>query len=347
MRALKTLLIILLAVIALAVILGLVGPKHAHIQRETMIAAPTAVVWDHVNTLRKEDEWSPFRDQDPDLVVTFEGTDGEVGSKSMWEGKKSGKGMQTITAVDTGRHIGVALHFIAPFEGEAKGDIQLEPMGDSTKVTWSYDGDNNFVARIICVFKDMDAMMGPVFANGLAKLKAVCEADAAKRAEDLKARTFRGYVIDTIDRPAMVYMGKRSVVKWDKIGAFFGNVFPQASQAAAKAGLRMEGHPSGLFYTWDEAGKQTDMFAGIPVAPGSDTAKVQGFAMVTVPSGKALMIAYHGAYDQSEDAHEAMNDMMKADHLELRDAVTEEYITDPMQEPDTAKWLTNIYYPIK
>ena len=346
MRALKTLLIILLAVIALAIILGLVGPKHSHIERDTVIAAPAAVVWDHVNTLRKEDEWSPFREQEPDMKVTFEGTDGEVGSKSMWEGAKVGKGMQTIAAVDPGKRTEVDLHFIEPFEGKAKGTIALEPNGDSTKVTWAYDGENGFVARIMCVFKDMDAMMGPVFANGLAKLKDISEADAAKRAEELKARTFRGFTIETIDRPAMTYCGVRQLVKWDKLAGFFGTAFQQASQAVGKAGLQITGSPSGLFYKWDEAGKQTDVFAGIPVK--ADTgATVEGLKMVTVPAGRALLIAYHGNYDGTEEAHYAMDDMMKASGLELRDAVIEEYMTDPTQEPDTAKWLTNIYYPIK
>jgi effector-binding domain-containing protein len=340
-------LIILLAVVVLAVILGLLGPRTAHIERETVIAAPSSVVWDHVSSLRQQDEWSPFRDIDPGLQVTFEGTDGEVGSKSMWEGKESGKGMQEITAVDPGKHVQVGLHFTAPFEGEATGNILLEPLDDSTKVTWTYDGENNFIVRIICVFKDMDAMMGPVFANGLAKLKTACEADAVKRSAELKARTFRGYVVDTVDLPARTYLGKRSMVKWDKIGAYLATVFPSAFQAMSNAGLTKGGPPSGLYYKWDEAGRQTDMFAGIPVASGADTVKVDGFTTVTIPSGKALMIAYHGAYDKSEDAHEAMNDMMKANNMELRDAVIEEYVTDPMQEADTAKWLTNIYYPVK
>lgn len=346
MRALKTLLIILLAVIALAIILGLVGPRHSHIERETVIAAPGKVVWDHVNTLRKEDEWSPFRDMDPGMQVTFEGTDGEVGSKSSWEGGKSGKGVQEIASVDLGKRVEVDLHFIEPFEGSAKGTIGLEPLGDSTKVTWAYDGENGFVARIMCVFKDMDAMMGPVFANGLAKLKDLSEADAAKRAADLKARTFRGYTIETVDLPAKTYCGKRAVVKWDKMAAFFGAAYQQAGGAIGKAGMQMDGYPSALFHAWDEAGKQADVFAGMPVKADS-TLQVEGCQLEVVPAGRALMIAYHGNYDGSEEAHYAMDDMMKANGLQLRDVVIEEYVTDPTQEPDTARWLTNIYYPIK
>lgn len=346
MRALKTLLIILLAVVLLAVILGLVGPKHSHLERDVVIAAPTALVWDHVNTLKKQNDWSPFLAMDPGMKVSYEGTDGEVGSKSSWTGEKSGKGEQVIAMVDPGKQLGVDLHFIEPFKSEAKGNISLTPAGDSTKVSWSFDSDNGFVSRIFYVFKDMDAMLGPMFADGLAQLQKLCEDDAAKQAEELKGHTFRGFTIETVDRPATTYLGKRQVVKWDKLAAYFGSTFGTASQAASKAGMKLAGAPSGLFFQWDTLAQSADVFAGIPVQAGAD-AKVEGLQMVEVPAGKALMIAYHGNYDGTEKAHYAMDDMMKANGLELRDAVIEEYVTDPMQEPDTAKWLTNIYYPIK
>ena len=32
---------------------------------------------------------------------------------------------------------------------------------------------------------------------------------------------------------------------------------------------------------------------------------------------------------------------------EFSGIVLEQYITDPSQEPDTSKWLTNIYYYVK
>ncbi|MBS1568653.1 MAG: SRPBCC family protein [Bacteroidetes bacterium] len=346
MRALKTLLIILLAVVVLAVLLGLLGPKHSHLERKTVIAAPSAMVWDHVKSLKAENEWSPFIAMEPNMKVTYEGTDGEVGSKSAWQGEKMGKGEQTITVVEPGKQIGVDLHFMEPFDAMAKGAINLVPKGDSTEVSWSFDGENGFLSRIIYVFKDMDAMMGPVFASGLSELKKMCEADVAKQVAEAKAKTFRGYTIETVDRPAVSYLGKRQKVKWAKLSEFFGQTFPMVAQAAGKAGIKMNGAPSGLYFEWDTAGMQTDVFAGIPVevAPGT---KLDGLVLQEVPAGKALKVVYHGAYDKSGDAHEAAHDMMKANGLEMNGPVIDEYVTDPGQEPDTAKWVTNIYYPIK
>lgn len=346
MRALKTLLIIVLAVGALLLIVGLSGPKHAHVERTTMIAAPSSIVWDHVKSLKKQNDWSPFLAMDPGMKATYEGTDGAVGSKCSWSGGKTGKGEQTIAAVDPGKSIQTELHFIEPFEGVAKAVIAVEPRSDSTQVTWSYDGKNSFIARIISVFKNMDAMMGSTFAVGLAQLKGLCEADAAKQAEALKARTFRGYVVETVQRPSMTYLGKRETVKWDRMSDFFTAAFPLTGKAIEAAGLNMGGPPSALFYEWDTLRKQADVFAGMPVLMDT-AATVAGLQMVTIPAGKALMIAYQGDYDGTMEAHLAMEDMLQANGMEVRDAVIEEYVTDPTQEPDTAKWLTNIIYPIK
>lgn len=346
MRALKTLLIILAAVVMVALLLGLAGPKRTHVERTVAIAAPDSVVWAHVVSLRAQDAWSPFHEEDPDMKVTFDGEDGALGSKNTWEGGRSGKGVQEIVAVDPGQTVKVGLHFLEPFTGKAEGTINLASAGDSTKVTWAYDGENGFMARLVGVFKDMDAMMGPVFASGLDKLRQLSEADAARIAADLKARTFRGYVVDEVNRPATTYCGVRQVVKWVDMEAFFGASFGKVAQAVGQAGLKLGGAPTGLFYNWDEANKRADMMAAMPVAADS-TVKVDGLTVVTVPAGKVLMIAYRGNYDKTQEAHNAIGDMMKANGLELRDAVIEEYITDPGQEPDTAKWLTNIYYPVR
>lgn len=346
MRALKTLLIILLAVAAFALLLGLFGPKRSQFERTTTIGAPAAVVWEHVKTLKAADRWSPFLAMDTAAVVTYEGTDGAVGSKSAWTGEKVGKGEQTISAADPGNQVDVDLHFLEPFEGLAKASVKLVPQGDSTHVSWSYDGENGFISRIICVFKDMDSMLGPVFADGLARLKTMAENDAARMADDVKSRTFGGYTINTVERPAMTYLGKRQTVKWENFGTYFASTFPAAAQAATTAGFTMQGHPSALVYHWDTVAHSADLFAGMPV--GADTSKsATGFIVQTVPAGKVLTVAYYGNYDLSQRAHDAIDDMMKANGIELRDAVIEEYVTDPTSEPDTAKWLTNIYYPIK
>jgi effector-binding domain-containing protein len=89
-----------------------------------------------------------------------------------------------------------------------------------------------------------------------------------------------------------------------------------------------------------------DMMAGFPVK-GDASVKVPGMETYLVPAGKVLKIAYMGEYEKTGTAHEALNKYIGSKGLTHYGNVIEEYITDPMSEPDTAKWLTNIYYLVK
>jgi hypothetical protein len=45
-------------------------------------------------------------------------------------------------------------------------------------VTWSLAGRNSFVTKAVCLFMDMDRMVGGDFEKGLAQMKSVAEAAA-------------------------------------------------------------------------------------------------------------------------------------------------------------------------
>ena len=107
--------------------------------------------------------------------------------------------------------------------------------------------------------------------------------------------------------------------------------------------LPLAGAPSGLYYNWDMQKNLADMAAGIPVEGEAD---IEGYDMVRI-GGKALKIEYFGSNAGSGEAHYAMDDYIKENGLELNKVVIEEYITDPTTEPDTSKWLTNIYYMVQ
>lgn len=345
MRALKTLLIILAAVLVLALILGLIGPKDFRIERSTYVKAPASAVYANVSSLGNMNKWGPWKDMEHNMTTSMSGSpDGQVGAISHWKSDES-EGEQEIAALEADKHVGLKLRFISPWKAENEASFDLSPAGDSTKVTWGMQGHNDFMARIMCVFMNMDKMVGPMFEQGLANLKKVTETEHAQAAA-AQANVFRGFTIETVERPEMVYVGKREVVKWDKMGAFFGKNYPAQGKALGEAKLEMAAAPSGVYFKWDEANKQADVMAAMPVKAGADT-KVKGWETFVVPAGKALFIPYHGAYDKSMEAHMAMDEMMKANNLSLRDVVIEEYVTDPMVEKDTTKWLTNIYYMVK
>lgn len=347
MRALKTLLIILLAVVALAAVLGAVGPKRSTVSRSVMIHAAAPVVYAHTNSLQRMQEWSPWSRKDTNMEVNYSSEVGEVGQTSTWSGNAEvGTGKQEIITLVPGKNVDVRIDFIEPFAAVATAELNLEPMGDSTRATWTFSGENGFFSRIYLMFNDVDEMIGPDFQAGLLQLKTLSETDAVNLAAEDAARTYRGYRIGTVDLPEVTYAGKRDLVMWGALEQFFGNAFQRSRQAVEKAGVELAGANTALFYQWDTVVGQADVFAGVPIKAATDV-KVPGCEIVTVQAGKALMIAYQGDGSKSGQAHEAMDEMMAAKGLRLRSAVVEEYVTNPALEPDTAKWVTNIYYPVE
>jgi hypothetical protein len=60
--------------------------------------------------------------------------------------------------------------------GTSTAEFTFKPEGDRTAVTWAMFGQNNFVARAICLFMNQDKMLGGYFEKGLENLKSVAEA---------------------------------------------------------------------------------------------------------------------------------------------------------------------------
>lgn len=341
MRALKTMLIIVASLLGLLIILGLVlGRGSFRVERSVVIKAPVAAVYPHISSLGAMEEWAPWKDDEPDMVSTFSGApDGQVGAISHWKSSRS-EGEQEITALVPNEQVRTKVRFIAPWQAEHEGTLDLVAMGDSTRLTWGLQGENGFIARIMGVFRSMDAMVGPLYERGLARLGALAEKE---HAEATKAPAWN---IITIERPAMLYVGRRAVVKWADLKAFYTVNFGEGMAAVTKAGLSPAGPPSGVFFAWNEQDQTADMIAGIPVAPGARK-KLEGQEVFEAPAGKALLIDHVGPYSATGKAHEAMDAYMQANDLVQGGVMLEEYITDPGQEPDSTKWHTNIIYMVK
>lgn len=346
MRVLKTIFIILLALVALLVIRGLFGSKTFRIERSTLIKAPAEMIYPKISSLKNMHDWSPWKEKDPNAKMTMEGTDGTIGASMSWEGNDDvGSGKQEITELVPNKSVRTALHFYKPWEAENVATFDLVPSGDSTKVTWGMEGENGFMMRVMSVFMDMDKMVGPDFEKGLSNLKKTTEEECAKMEAEM-AEKIKAANITVTDRPAMMYVGNRAVVKFSDMHDFFMKSLPAAYEAAGKAKVKMSGAPVGLFYTYDETKMESDLLAGIPV-PAEAKGKITGMQEVEIPACKAYTAVYTGPYEGSKAVHEAIALKMKMDNASLGGPVIEEYVTDPGHEPDSTKWVTNIIYPVK
>ncbi len=338
MRALKIIVILVLVIAIAIVLLGTTGADSYRYERSTVIAAPPEAVWGHVSSLSAMDAWSPWSAMDPNMTKSVEGTDGTVGAISKWEGNKDvGKGEQRIDELKPHSLVRTHLTFIEPWSSESEALIELAPEGEGTMVTWAMTGTNDFMGKLMGKFMDMDALIGKNFEKGLRMLK--------EQAEQAYAAVPR-YEIKVVERPAMLYVGKRGIVRWEDLEKTFAEGFGAGMAAIGKAKVPPAGPPSGVYFEWNEADKTADLIAGIP-APLSAKAKLKGLELYEAPATKALLIEYYGGYQGIAKAHEAMDAYIKSTGLTHHTNVVEEYITDPGAEPDSSKWLTNVIYFVK
>ena len=88
-----------------------------------------------------------------------------------------------------------------------------------------------------------------------------------------------------------------------------------------------------------------EMDAAIPVSgPGKDDGEIKAGKL---KAGKAVMARFFGSYEQTGMAHQAADEFIKKNNKQVIGAPWEVYVTDPMVEKDTAKWETDIFYPVQ
>ncbi|MGC3991961.1 MAG: SRPBCC family protein [Chthoniobacteraceae bacterium] len=153
-------------------------PADFRVSRSITIAAPPAVVFPHVDTLRQWHDWSPWAKADPSAVVTFDGPPAGVGASYRWTGKKTGEGTMTTTSSQSDSDVRFRLEFVKPFAATNDVEFSFLPQGNGTVVTWTMTGKNNFLAKAINLVIDCEKMCGTQFDQGLADLKTIAEKEA-------------------------------------------------------------------------------------------------------------------------------------------------------------------------
>lgn len=168
---------ILGGLVLLILVLMLVAPKGAQVERSITVNVSPEVAYESLRSLKNFDQWSPWNDRDPHLERGYKGTDGEVGSIAWWKGNKEvGEGEQEIKQLTPHTYIETELRFLKPFKAvnRAYWRITAENNGGS-KVIWGFDGKFQMPMNIMFLFMSMEGPIGKDFETGLARWKTFVE----------------------------------------------------------------------------------------------------------------------------------------------------------------------------
>jgi effector-binding domain-containing protein len=339
MKALKTIGIILLILVVTAVVIGFVQPNDYMVERSTVIDASKEQVYPHIKYWKNWDAWSPWAEKDSTIEVTIEGEDGEENSMYSWTSTNSGAGNMTNTGSTENEEFNYDLVFTAPRQGSSKGYVKLEDGEEGgTKVSWAFYGEHGFMGRIMSIFFDMDAMVGPDFERGLELMKKVVETQVVSEEEEK-------LTIEELTYEATTYVGLtfENIAFEDLMSPdFYGTNIPKVFGHVMEKQYEIAGPPTSLYHTWDTANKQSTMSVVVPV--NGEVTEEGDFKRIVVETSAMAVYNHYGDYSMLGHAHTALEKYFQENSLEYKFPVMEQYVSDPAEVADTTQWLTKVIY---
>lgn len=344
MKILKILGIIILVIAVLFAGLIIFSPSSAHFEREITIKAPAKTVFAEVSNMRTFNTWSPWFKMDPEAEYLWEGPSSGIGAKQIWysENEYVGNGYMMVSETRPYEFVGMEMAFDNngnrdfSDEGEEKplATFVLSEQGEETKVTWTFDisgvsGTEKLMNLALPMF------LGPAYEEGLSDLKTRIE-----------NRPILNVEISQIETKAMPYLGIKATSSSDpeQIGMVMGEAYGKVIEYMNVKGIEMAGAPIAIVLSYEETG--TSMICGLPTSEFAEVEDDEIMSAMTY-EGLALKTVHKGDYALMESTYNDVVAYASYNNFEDNGSPWEVYITDPMNEPDTAQWITEIYYPVK
>lgn len=173
----KILLVIAIPV-ALILLFAATRPDTLRVQRWLSIDAPSEKIFALIDDFHNWNRWAPQDKEDSTMKRTYSGPASGAGAISEWQSSGSaGAGRMSIAESVRPTRIVIQTDFVKPFEAHNVNEFILEPAGAATRVTWTMQGSNLYLMKVMGVFVNMDRMMGKHFETGLCNLKAMAESN--------------------------------------------------------------------------------------------------------------------------------------------------------------------------
>jgi len=176
-------------------------------------------------------------------------------------------------------------------------------------------------------------MVGKDLEKGLDNINQITEALTLKAAPKVWEKIVAARVILSI----------RDTCLPATLGYRLGLIYGKISEVIKNKKITLNGAPFAIYHSCTS--KLFDLEAGLPV-----NAKIQPTGEIIcreIPTQRTVMASYWGSYNKTGIVYQSIEKYIKDKRLTMAGAPWEVYVTDPQSESDTAKWQTDIYFPVK
>ncbi len=335
-------LLVLLIFVAGSIYIGTLDNSY-EVTRTKVMKAPIQVVYDNVSDYKNWPSWSPWLEKDTLTQLTYGEITSGKGASYSWksDNKNVGEGsMETIDATSF-ESINQRMKSITPWESQSDIYWAFSPVDDGTEVTWGMKGTLGFGEKAYMVFKGgMDKMIGPDYEKGLSKLDSVLQADMKKYSIHVNGITTRG---------GGYYLYNTTSCKMDEMSKKMTEMLPILSVYVEKNKITTAGPSFTLYHQFDPENNAVIFSCAVPVAERVITEADSGIQTGMLKPFDAIKTTLNGDYDNLKEAWDAAYKYLAENNLEplVGTPAIEVYLTEPMNTPNPANWITEIYVPVK
>ena len=184
-----------------------------------------------------------------------------------------------------------------------------------------------------------DSMIGPDFERGLEKLDSIVTKEI---------RQYNIEVNGVTEHSGGYYLYNTTSCRMEDFDKKMQEMFPKVGQFVAKNNITVSGSAFVIYHKWDEE-NNTVMFSCAIPTPNRVVTTSGDILTGQLEPFKAVKTTLKGDYSNLKEAWDKGMKYIEQYNLEFDEngVALESYVTDPMNEPNPAKWITEIYMPIK
>lgn len=340
MKAFKYIFFLLLIAIIGTAIYVAVQPNSFEVTRTRTIKAPAPVIYNNVIDFKNWEAWSPWVEREPSTVITLsEQTEG-IGGAYSWT-NNDGAGTMTTKAAEPYTSIQQEMQFAEFPASDVLWNFETNEEG-GTNVTWTISGENlPFKFKAYSAFTGgMEKEIGPDFERGLEKLDSIVLASMEVYSIKVNGIT---------QHSGGFYLYNTTSCKIDELPNKMQEMLPKLSSYVMKNNISKAGSPFVNYHKWDAKNNAVMFSCCIPTVEKVITDSDSGILTGQLPPFKAVKTTLKGDYKNSKEAWKIAMAYITENNLEQFETgpTIETYLTDPMNTPNPADYIMEIYIAVK
>jgi len=335
MKFFKYLLFFLLILIIGTAIYIATLPGNYDVKSSKIMKVHASLIFENINDFKNWQHWGPWYEIDSTIVASYPEVTSGVGASYSWTGKEGTGSIKTISLVPN-KELIQQIDFGTGTTPEVYWDITETETGN--KVTWGMRGESSFSEKAYWLTQGgIEKNMKPMYNRGLELLEQHLLSEMDKH-------SFK--IIGEVDYGGGFYLYQSISCKIDDVDKHMSEMFKNVINYMDENAIEPSGKPFLLTHNWDSANNTTMFSTGVPVKERIITTDdvLTGF----LEPQKTFKTIFYGSYQFSHEAWDAAyKELTEQGFTALETSEPfEVYSVRPTDNPNPAKWVTEIYIPI-